>query len=132
MTDYKFGPQRKGGLQHALVVVSGMREEDATDAAELGCQTIKTFIVERIQLLDADVVEPCKRLLGKLAFARSDMAFEGSKRDRSAWSNETATPSSTGKRVRRLSHSPTDASLPDLGSATALTSPGSQTQESAL
>ena len=116
LTNYKLGPQRKGGLQYALVVVSGMREEAATGAEEPSC---KTFMVERIQLLDTEAVEPCKKLLGKLAFARSDMVFEGSKRDRTAWSSETGTPSSKGKKVRRLSESPTDVSLPGARPASA-------------
>ena len=93
-----------------------MREEAATGVEEPSC---KTFMVERIQLLDTEAVEPCKKLLGKLAFARSDMVFEGSKRDRTAWSSETGTPSSKGKQVRRLSESPTDVSLPGARPASA-------------
>ena len=74
----------------------------------------KTFMVERMQMVEgANCVAACQKMLGKLAHARSEFSFEGTKRDRSAWSDQPVTPVSSAKRVRRLSASPTDASLPD-------------------
>ena len=58
-------------------------------------------------------------MLATLAYTRSEIIFAGTKRDRSAWANEPATPLSSGKKVRRLSASPTDASLPDQDAAEA-------------
>ena len=104
-------PPRKGGVQHALLVVSSVRETAATGAAELGR---KVFMVERVQLLEAVEAEQCQKMMAKLSCARSRFTFEGTKRDRSAWGDEPVTPVSQTKKTRRLSASPTDASLPEL------------------
>ena len=50
--------------------------------------------------------------VGKLAHARSEFTFEGTKRDRGAWADDPVTPLSSAKKVRKLSQSPTDTSLP--------------------
>jgi hypothetical protein len=92
-----------------MLAISSVRES-ASGAEEPGC---KTFMVDRMQLIDgADNVVACQKLLGILAHARSELSFEGTKRDRSSWSEQTETPVSSAKKVRRLSNSPTDASLP--------------------
>ena len=70
-------------------------------------------MVERVQLIDKDSAEDCRKLVGKLAFARSQITFSGTKRDQNALASANVTPSPSGKKVRRLSHSPTDGSLPD-------------------
>ncbi len=106
LTDYKMAPPRKAAAQYALLAISGVRES-AAGAEELGR---KTFMVDRMQLMD-DVVA-CQKMLGKLAHARSEFNFEGTKCDRSAWSDQPETPVSSAKKVRRLSNSPIDASLP--------------------
>ena len=109
LTDYKMAPPRKAAAQYALLTVSSVRES-AADAEELGR---KTFMVERMQLIDGpDNVSTCQKMLGKLAHAHSEFTFEGTKRDRSAWGDDPVTPISSAKKVRSLSQSPTDASLP--------------------
>ena len=111
LTEYKMAPPRKAELQYALVVVSSLRKAPATAAA--GESGRKTFMVERVQLLQgADEVSACQKMLAKMKYVRGEFKFEGTKRDRSAWSDMPATPTSTAKRVRRLSNCPTDASLP--------------------
>ena len=110
LTDYKMAPPRKSAAQNALLAISGVRES----AAGAGAFGLKTCMVDRMQLIDgADNVMACQKMLGKLAHARSEFSFEGTKRDRSAWSDQPVTPVSSAKKVRRLSASPTDASLPD-------------------
>ena len=111
LTEYKMSPSRKAGMQYALVVISSFRQAPvAVGAGELGR---KTFTVERVQLLEgSDAVSACQKMLAKLKYARGEFKFEGTKRDRSVWSDMPTTPTSTAKRVRRLSESPTDASLP--------------------
>lgn len=111
LTEYKMAPPRKAGVQFALVVVSDLHHGPRTaGAAEPGR---KSFMVERIQLIDnAEKMTACQKMLAKLAYARGKFTFEGTKRDRSAWGDMPATPTSSAKRVRRLSASPTDASLP--------------------
>ena len=109
LTDYKMAPPRKAAAQYALLTISGVRES-AADAEELGR---KTFMVDRMQLIEGpDNVTACQKMLGKLARARSQFTFEGTKRDRSAWADQPETPISSAKKVRALSKSPTDASLP--------------------
>ena len=109
LTDYKMAPPRKAVAQYALLTISGVRES-AADAEELGC---KTFMVERIQLIDGpDNITACQKMLGKLAHVRSEFVFEGTTRDRSAWDDLPETPIASAKKVRRLSYSPSDASLP--------------------
>ena len=111
LTDYKLAPPRKAEMQYALVVVSDLRRAPA--AAGAGEPGRKTFMVERVQPLQgADAVSACQRMLAKLKYTRSEFKFEGTKRDRSAWNDMPTTPTSTAKRVRRLSNCPTDASLP--------------------
>ena len=111
MTDYKMAPLRKAGVQYALVVISDVRQTAA--AAGGGAPSRKTFIVERIQLVEsAEGRMACQRMLAKLKYARDEFTFEGTKRDQSVWSDMPATPTSSAKRVRRLSASPTDGSLP--------------------
>ena len=111
LTDYKLVPPRKAEMQYALVVVSDLRRAPA--AAGAGEPGRKTFMVERVQPLQgADAVSACQRMLAKLKYTRSEFKFEGTKRDRSAWNDMPTTPTSTAKRVRRLSNCPTDASLP--------------------
>ena len=132
LTDYKLGPLRKDGVQYALVIISGMRETTLTSGAQEhaapgasqstsgaqehdspGASQRKIFMVERVQLIDKDSAEDCRKLVGKLAFARSQITFSGTKRDQNALASANVTPSPSGKKVRRLSHSPTDGSLPD-------------------
>ena len=109
LTDYKMAPPRKVAAQYALLTISGARES-AADAEEPGR---KTFMVDRMQVIDGpDNVMTCQKMLGKLAHARSEFTFEGTTRDRSAWGYDPVTPISSAKKVRRLSQSPTDASLP--------------------
>ena len=111
LTDYKMAPLHQAGMQHALVVVSDLRQTPA--AAGAGEPGRKTFMVERVQLLEGtDAVSACQKMLAKLKYARGEFKFEGTKRDRSAWSDMPTTPTSVAKRVRRLSNCPTDASLP--------------------
>ena len=111
LTDYKMAPPRNAEMQYALVVVSSLREVPA--AAGAGEPGRKTFMVERVQLLQGtDEVAACQKMLAKLKYARGAFKFEGTKRDRSVWSDMPVTPTSTAKRVRRLSNCPTDASLP--------------------
>ena len=111
LTEYKMAPPRKAHMQYALVVVSNLRQASA--AAGAGEPGRKTFMVERVQLLqEPDAVSACQNMLAKLKYARGEFKFEGTKRDRSVWSDMPATPTSTAKRVRQLSRSPTDASLP--------------------
>ena len=110
LTDYKMAPPRRAVAQYALLVLSGVRDS-AAGAEEPGR---KTFMVERMQMVEgANCVAACQKMLGKLAHARSEFSFEGTKRDRSAWSDQPVTPVSSSKKIRRLSASPTDASLPD-------------------
>ena len=98
-------------MQYALVVISSLRQAPA--AAGAGEPDRKTFMVERVQLLqEPDAVSACQKMLAKLRYARGEFKFEGTKRDRSVWRDMPTTPMSTAKRVRRLSESPTDASLP--------------------
>ena len=111
LTDYKMAPPRKAGMQYALVVVSDLRQAPA--AAGAGEPGRKTFMVERVLLLQGtDAIPACQKILAKLKYARGEFKFESTKRDRSVWSDMPATPTSTAKRVRRLSKCPTDASLP--------------------
>jgi len=110
LTEYKMAPPRKGGVQFALVAISSVRETPATGAGEPGR---KSLMVERIQLIDTADVEACQKMLGKLSHARSEFSFEGNKRDRSAWDDQSVTPGSSAKKVRRLSAAPSDGSLPD-------------------
>jgi len=111
LTEYKMAPPRKAGVQFALVVVSDLHHvPHAASAAEPGR---KSFMVERIQLIEnAERMTACQKMLAKLAYARGKFTFEGTKKDRSAWSDMPATPTSSAKRVRKLSASPTDTSLP--------------------
>ena len=113
VTDYKLAPPRKGGVQFALVVVASVRETPATDAEEL---SRKTFMVERIELIDANEVSECQDMLEKLSYVRSTFTFEGNKRDRSAWVDSPSKPLSTAKKARHLSSAPTDTSLPEISS----------------
>ena len=109
LTDYKIAPPRQATAKYVLLAISSVRES-AAGAEEPG---FKTFMVDRTQLIDgADNVVACQNMLWKLAHARSELSFEGTKRDRSSWSEQTETPVSSAKKVRRLSNSPTDASLP--------------------
>ena len=102
-------PPRKAAAQYALLTISGVRES-AGGAEESGR---KTFMVDRMQLIDGpDNVMTCQKMLGKLAHARSELTFDGTTRDRSAWGDDPEKPLSSAKKVRRLSQSPTDASLP--------------------
>ena len=55
-------PPRNGGVQHALLVVSSVRETVATGSAELGR---KVFMVERAQLLEAAEAEEWQKMMGK-------------------------------------------------------------------
>ena len=111
LTDYKMTPPRKAEMQYALVVVSNLRRAPAAAGAEEPGR--KIFMIERVQLLQgAHEVSACQKMLAKLKYARGEFKFEGTKRDRSVWSDMSATPTSTAKRVRRLSNCPTDASLP--------------------
>ena len=111
LTEYKMAPPRKAGVQFAMVVVSDLHHVPHTGgAAEPGR---KCFMVERIQLVDgAETMAVCREMFAKLAYARGKFTFEGTKRDRSAWGDMPATPTSSAKRARKLSASPTDASLP--------------------
>ena len=109
LTDYKMAPPRKAAAQYALLTVSSVRES-AADAEEPGR---KTFMVDRMQLIDgSENAKTYQKMLGKLAHAHSEFTFEGTKRDRSAWGDDPVTPLSSAKKVRKLSLSPTDASLP--------------------
>ena len=109
LTDYKMAPPRKTGAQYALVAISGVRQV-LTGAGEPGG---KVFMVERLQLVDGDEnVVACQKMLAKLKYARNEFTFEGTKRDRSVWNQQAMTPTSSAKRVRRLSVSPSAASLP--------------------
>ena len=112
LTEYIMAPPRKTDVQYALVVVSGLRQAKATTGAEEPGR--KTFMVERVQLLqNIEAASACQKMLAKLKYARGELKFEGSKRNGSEWQDcRTPTPTSTAKRVRRLSNSPTDASLP--------------------
>jgi hypothetical protein len=111
LTEYKMAPPRRAELQYALVVVSSLRQAPAAAGAEEPSRN--TFMVERVQLLQGtDAVSACQKMLAKLKYARGELQFKGTKQDRSVWSDMPATPTSTAKRVRRLSQSPTDASLP--------------------
>ena len=104
-------PLHTADMQYALVVVSSLRQAPA--AAGAGEPGRKTFMVDRVQLLQGtDAVSACQKMLAKLKYARGEFKFEGTKRDRSVWSDMPATPTSTAKRVRQLSNCPTDASLP--------------------
>ena len=97
-------------MPYALVVVASLLEAPAAGAGEPGR---KTFMVERVQLLQGgNEVSDCQKMLAKLKFARGEFKFEGTKRDRTAWSDMASTPTSSAKRVRRLSNCPTDVSLP--------------------
>ena len=109
LTDYKMAPPRKAAVQYALLAISSVRESAATGAEELGR---KTFMVERMQLVEGANFLACQKMLGKLTYARSEFSFEGTKRDRSAWSGQAETPESSATKVRKLSNSCTDASLP--------------------
>jgi hypothetical protein len=114
LTEYKMAPSRKSGVQYALVVISDLRQTPAVAGA--GEPGRKTFMVERIQLVETEeAMMACKRMLAKLKYARDTFKFEGTKRDRSVWSDMPATPTSLSKRVRRLSASPSDVSLPGCG-----------------
>ena len=109
LTAYKMARPRKAAAQYALLAISGVRES-AAGAGKLG---LKTFMVDRMQLIDgADNVMACQKMLGKLAHARSEFSFEGTKRDRSAWGDQPETPIASTNKVRRLSCSPSGASLP--------------------
>ncbi len=109
LTDYKMAPPRRGGgVQYVLLVISSVRETPATGAAE---PRRKTFMVERIQLTEADDFVHCQQMLTKLSHARSEFIFDGTKRDQSAWADESATPVPSAKKTRRLSAAPTDDSL---------------------
>ena len=111
LTEYKMAPPRKAEVQYALVVVSSLRETTAVAGA--GEPGRKTFMVERLQLVEsAGAMLACQKMLAKLKYARTEFKFEGTKRDQSVWSDMPATPTSSAKRVRRLSASPSDASLP--------------------
>ena len=95
LTDYKMAPPHKAAAQYALLTISGVRET-AADAQELGR---KTFMVDRMQVIDGpDNVKACQRMLGKLAHARSEFTFEGTKRDRSAWGDHPETQISSAKK----------------------------------
>ena len=95
LTDYKIAPPRKAVVQYALLAISGVRES-AAGAEEPGR---KTFMVDRMQLVEsANNVVACQKMLGKLAYARSEFTFEGTKRDRSAWSNQPETPVKSAKK----------------------------------
>ena len=116
LTEYKMAPSRKGDVQHALLVISGVRHmkppHDIVSGAEEPNR--KSFMVERLQLVEgAGNVLACQKMLGKLKHARGEFAFEGTKRDRSAWDEQAMTPVSSAKKVRRLSETPTGGSLPD-------------------
>ena len=111
LTEYKMAPPRKGQVQYALVVISDLRQ--TATVAGAGEPGRKTFMVERIQLVETEeAMMASRRMLAKLKYARDEFKFEGTKRDRSAWNDMPATPTSAAKRVRRLSACPTDASLP--------------------
>ena len=110
LTDYKIAPPRKATVQYALLAISRVRESAATGAEE---PARKTFMVDRMQLVEsADNVVACQKMLGKRAYARSEFRFEGTKRNRSAWNDQPQTPVSSANKVRCLSNSPTDTSLP--------------------
>ena len=51
-------------------------------------------------------------MFAKLAYARGKFTLEGTKRDRSVLDDTPATLISSVKRTRKLSASPSDASLP--------------------
>ena len=111
LTEYTMAPPRKAEVQYALVVVSSVCQAPAAVGA--GEPGRKTFMVARVQLLQGpDDVSACHTMLAKLKYARGEFKFEGNKRDRSVWSDMPTTPTSTAKRVRRISKCPTDASLP--------------------
>ena len=97
LTDYKITPLRKATAQYLLPAISSERESAA--CAEVRGNQI--FIVDRMQLLDgADNIIVCQKILRKLAHTRSEFTFEGTKRDRSAWSEQPETPASSAKKVR--------------------------------
>ena len=111
MAECKMAPPRAAEMQYAIVVDSRVRQAPA--AAGAGEPGRKTFMVERVQLLQGpDAVSACHKILAKLKYARGEFKFEGNKRDRSVWSDMPTTPTSTAKRVRRLSNCPTYASVP--------------------
>ena len=110
LTEYKMAPPRKTEVQYALVVISNVCHIKTAGAEE---PDRKVFMVERIQLVDGkENVAACQKMLAKLKYARSEFSFEGTRRDRSAWSGEPSTPMSSAKRARRLSLTPSGASLP--------------------
>jgi hypothetical protein len=110
LTEYKMAPSRKGTVQFALVVVSDLHYVSRTAGAAEPAR--KSFMVERIQLIDdAEKLTECQKMLAKLAYARGQFTFEGTQRDRSAWRDMDVTPTSSAKRVRRLSACPTDVSM---------------------
>ena len=103
-------PPRKATVLYALIVISTVQESAATGAEELGC---KTFMVEHMQLVElAERLQNCQNMFGKFALAGSEFKLEGTKCDRSAWSDDPQTPVTSAKKVRTRSTSPTDASLP--------------------
>ena len=112
LTEYKMAPPRKTDVQYALVVLSSVHEIKTTNGAEESVR--KEFMIERLQPIQGiDNAVACQKMLGKLNYARAEFTFEGTKRDRSAWSDTFLTPVSSAKRVRRLSQTPTGGSLPD-------------------
>ena len=119
LTDYKLAPPRKRGVQFVLVVITSMRESHDTGALEPGAATAsaasahKMFMVERIQTIEPTDIEQCQQMLAKLAYARSEFSFGGLKRSQDASQIDPMTPLADAKKTRRLSASPTDASLPD-------------------
>ena len=104
MTDFKLDPPRTGSKQQfALVVVSGVITS--------GDQGLKTFMVERVQLLPETDVPVCKTMLAKLAYLSKQLKFEGSRAAKVRWDSEATTPLAA-KKARMLSYSPSDASVP--------------------
>ena len=70
-----------------------------------------TFMVERVQLLSDADVDQCKRMLSKLAYLTAQYAYSSTRADKIKWQDEMFTPLHA-KKARKLSASPTDASLP--------------------
>ena len=110
LTDYKMAPARKATVLYALIVISSVRESAATGVEEFDRTT---FMVQGMQVVElADSFQSCQTMCWKLAFAHFEFKFEGTKRDRSAWSDYPQTPVASGKKGRTRSNSPFDASLP--------------------
>ena len=105
---YKMAPPKPGSVQYALALVSGFTA--ATDS------TTGSLMIDYVESIASDNIEDYKKALRKLATLAQGATFATSPAKRLSWS-PTRTPFNA-KRARKLAHSPTDASLPDIAPTT--------------